>query len=94
MKKLLKKMLRGVVKSVKAIFKYILPISATILFIVLMLIAVKDCIDLISITGVINNKVMIPIGGIIIKMASIGIDGWLAIKCIEIFGENLENAKK
>nr|DAQ51511.1 MAG TPA: hypothetical protein [Caudoviricetes sp.] len=94
MKKLLKKIIRGIAKFINAIFKYALPISATVLFVILMFISVKDCIDLISVTGVINNKIMFPIGGIIIKMASIGIDGWLAIKCIEIFGENLENAKK
>lgn len=93
MKKLLKKVLRGIFKSLKFIFEYLLPLSATVLFVALMFIAVKNCIDLISITGVINNKIMLPIGGIIIKMASIGINGWLAIKCIEIFGENLENAK-
>lgn len=97
MKKILKKTIRGLFKGIEGLFKYILPILVALLLLAMVLMAFSDCLDLIGITGVIQNKVTFPIGGIILKIAKMGAGAWLAIKCVEIFAENLEerrNAKK
>lgn len=97
MKKMLKKTIRGLFKGIEGLFKYILPIPIALLLLAMAFTAFSDCLDLIEITGVIQNKVTFPIGGIILKIAKMGAGAWLAIKCVEIFAENLEkrrNAKK
>lgn len=97
MKKILKKTARGLFKAIEGLFKYILPIPVALLLLAMVLMSFSDCLDLIGITGVIQNKVTFPIGGIILKIAKMGAGAWLAIKCVEIFAENLDdrrNAKK
>lgn len=97
MKKILKKTIRGLFKGIEGLFKYILPIPVAILLLTMVLMAFSDCLDLIGVTGIIQNKVTFPIGGIILKIAKMGAGAWLAIKCVEIFAENLDerrNAKK
>ena len=97
MKKMLKKTIRGLFKGIEGLFKYILPMPIALLLLAMVLMSFSDCLDLIEITGVIQNKVTFPIGGIILKIAKMGAGAWLAIKCVEIFAENLEerrNAKK
>lgn len=94
MKKILKKTIRGLFKGIEGLFKYILPIPVAILLLTMVLMAFSDCLDLIGVTGIIQNKVTFPIGGIILKIAKMGAGAWLAIKCVEIFAENMDELKK
>lgn len=97
MKKILKKTARGLFKAIEGLFKYILPIPVTLLLIVMILMSFKDCLALIGTTGIIQNKITFPIGGIILETVRMGAGAWLAVKCAEIFAENLDdrrNARK
>lgn len=89
MKKILKKMLKGFLILIKVMFNYVLPMLVAVLFFVLMLKNFRECVDYISAVGIINNRIMLPLGAIIIKAIGGGIYAWLTYSSIECIGKDL-----
>lgn len=89
MKKILMKLFKFLLKVVKVVVNYLLPLAVAIFFFILTMNSVKECIEWISVIGIVNNQITLPLGALLLNLIEIAIEAWLAFQAIECIGFKL-----